>query len=182
MNRLKRTIVLLVLANALPLNADEVKKPAYVDLKRGSSDAPLIYVSEGKWGKKFRHFPFELNEENLRILKNPLEKQKERAKKTKDESQDPFTRGAFEVYIVKTAFPFSTSCKRKYMRVYMPETENGNSEFIQAKKDLYFKLHKIAKKSKGKEKVVLEYPAKGCELLFRTAYGEYIDYVGQYKK
>jgi hypothetical protein len=111
--------------------------------------------------------------------------------------------GQFEIFIPAEKFPYKGSHKSGYIILRMPQTlvENECSDYskdpkrydyVAEKQDLYNRIKAMKESGKGGVEVIielnyvrvktkdpLELELTQPNVFFRTAYGRYIDYVGQ---
>ena len=151
-----------------------------------------IHVVKGKYGDYY-HILFTLNPDNC-VLTVPVDK---RTPKYSDSNEYTFSEGGqFEVFVKKSLFPISspkTECDYLILRMPWTDPSNQNSKkFIDQKRHIFKLIKEMKIQGKGKIDVVIELnpyvktikkqpltlELTSCNIYFRHAHGQYIDYFG----
>tara|TARA_Y100000031_G_C8083455_1_gene320759 strand:+ start:137 stop:739 length:603 start_codon:yes stop_codon:yes gene_type:complete len=161
-----------------------------------SSADQKIYVSRHK-GIDYYHIKYTLTSENIALTLSTYHKY--------GPSEYFFEYGNFQLFIPKEKFPIPAPNCNTHIILRMPMTMGDvfadkyhtpeEEQYIAEKKAIYDKIKEIKESGKGELDVVvelnpyvkvkqdepLEVELEWCNVLFRDAYGQYIDYVGPLK-
>ena len=162
---------------------------------------PEAYTSQGKY-KVYTHYVFYLTPTNTILPGDPRSPYQDQTSNYRDdildEHSENFKYGQFEVFIPVKNFPFKKHCNntivlrmgqthldKNWMKddhplIDHPDLETIEREYIKESQDLYFKIKDMVVNNKGNVRVIIELHSFGCTAFFRSAYGKYIDYTGQY--